>query len=459
MERYSIPQKEPVSKTPEKNPGFLNQEQISELKKMQERKAHLAKQVAEHKSELQRRADLAIAVEKARAELVRREKLKKIKEKKNQSLKILTSIKNIISGRKLRTAAAIFGLSVGAVAMGNGTIDKMNNNKVTKQEASVENDNETKKLYNEVKEKIDTNFYRDLSESAQLRYISMIVKDIKDKADSIDRHNGVVSDSLDNEYDPKKITLSELRRMSSSANESGGGDYSVPCSVSNACGYDQVMPSAWFPSIHLNPNDTNDIRYFMDHPEKQDEAWDVICSALEPRCGDDDRKFFAGLLQTGTGPDDVGTPRGDIPVDAFGNTVNGYVAKIMPGRNELFAATKNGGRWIVDSERQKKYWVDLNYHKTFEKDIYPVIKNSRNEQWVGPIGKKNIKESQNLAKIFAKELRTADFTEKFNEENEKLIPFKVAHPNDPKIKSKKSYVRQKGRSHKNNNEESDEDES
>ena len=449
MEKFSLTKSEPIVKKPQEGYGFFTPEQVNKLKEMQEQKAALAKKIAVHENELKRRVNLSEMVKKAEAELAKREKVKQIEKKTEQGKTILEGIRNLITGRKMKIALAVLGLSAGTIAIGSNTGTKMNH-MADKKEISAENENtnEIKKLYSEVKEKIDTNFYRDLSESAQTRYVSMIVKDIKDREDSIDRHNGVISDSLDNEYDSKEIERSELMRMCSSAGESGG-DYSIPCSASNACGYDQVMPSAWFPAIHLNPNDTNDIRYFMDHPEKQDEAWDAIFNVLDTRAGDNPQKFFAGLLLTGTGPDDVGTPRGDVPADAFGTTVNGYVKGIMPRYNKLFDATKDGGRWVVDSERQKKYWVDLKYHKRFEKDIYPVIKNSRNEQWVGPIGQKNIKESQSLAKIFAKELRTADFVQEFNENNEKLIPFKELHPNDPKIRSKKSYVRRSSSSSRN----------
>ena len=263
MEKFSLPKSEPIVKKPQEGYGFFTPEQVNKLKEMQEQKAALAKKIAVHENELKRRVNLSEMVKKAEAELAKREKVKQIEKKTEQGKTILEGIRNLITGRKMKIALAVLGLSAGTIAIGSNTGTKMNH-MADKKEISAENENtnEIKKLYSEVKEKIDTNFYRDLSESAQTRYVSMIVKDIKDREDSIDRHNGVISDSLDNEYDSKEIERSELMRMCSSAGESGG-DYSIPCSASNACGYDQVMPSAWFPAIHLNPNDTNDIRYFI----------------------------------------------------------------------------------------------------------------------------------------------------------------------------------------------------
>ena len=282
----------------------------------------------------------------------------------------------------------------------------------------------------------DTTLFNQLGGEAQMRYASMVLEDYQEEQRLKNGTPLSVEQIKQREKEPQIVqpeTMFELALTKIS-----GGDYAKPVQENTVIGKYGINMRAWGDTIGIpNADGLWDLKEVHNKRYLQDQYVKAIFENLHGKYGDDMQKVFAGFLKPDTGPQDVGTPAGDVPFDESGMTVNKFVDNIMPEYTKIKNATENGGRFIVDNENQKLYFVDLKYKPTYELDIYDIKKGDNFEAYMGVIesGKNTNYKAENIMGYLHQMSKTIDYAEyvagnKIRVSSEDINPGKVFEKNN-----------------------------
>jgi hypothetical protein len=286
---------------------------------------------------------------------------------------LLKRIKSWILDNK--APAALFATT--AVAVGSFTHQQISEQKHRLQENANERMSfEPIHKWLENKSMDTTKLYNKLGGQAKMRLASMVLEDYQIEQRSKNTTPLSRAEIEQREKDPHIVDGKTLFSMPI-AKVMSGGDYSKPVQENTAVGAYAINMRYWADKIGGVSDGIATLKYIHENPYLQDQYIDIVYDTLHAKYGDDMQKIFAGFLKPDTGPEDVGTPAGDVVFDESGMTVNKFVKKAMAEYENLKNATSNGGRFIVDAENQKMYFVDMNYQPTYETDIYKVEKDTK----------------------------------------------------------------------------------
>ena len=289
----------------------------------------------------------------------------------------------------------------------------------------------------------DTTIYNQFGGEAQMRFASIVSEDYQVEQRSKNPAPLSAEEIKQRENDPRvvqpetkiKIILMKI----------AGGDYTKPVQENTTIGAYAINMRAWGDTIDIpNGDGLWDLKEVHNKRYLQDQYANAIVQNLHAKYGDDMQKIFAGFLKPDTGPQDVGTPAGDVPFDESGMTVNKFVENAMTEYTKLNNATENGGRFIADKENQKLYFIDLNYKPTYETDVYEIEKGDALEAYTGVIesGKNTNYRAEQVQGFLHQMSKTIDYadyvaTHKKLVSSEETTPGKVFEKNN---EQRMSYV-------------------
>lgn len=130
--------------------------------------------------------------------------------------------------------------------------------------------------------------------------------------------------------------VSDLATAISSVESSGSGGYDAVGPVltkgqyagDSALGKYQIVPSAWFDQIGLDPTSEDDKQTFLNSPQLQDQLFNTIIGSLNAQYPGNQGKAIAAYFGGSAGADAYGTPKGDEIND--GNmSINQYVQNVQ----------------------------------------------------------------------------------------------------------------------------------
>lgn len=148
--------------------------------------------------------------------------------------------------------------------------------------------------------------------------------------------------------------------------QESGGDYSAvgqiykkqdgsqadPNTGEVALGKYQIVPKFWFDKIGLDPTNAEDRKKFLDTPELQDKAFDIVLQDSLQQFGGDMNKVVANYYGGPSAASVVGTPAGDKPQSAGMPSVNDYVKSVM-GKFQATGGKANPDGQIVTEDKNK----------------------------------------------------------------------------------------------------------
>lgn len=349
------------------------------------------------------------------------------KKKKEGKKGILQTISNWIWKNKKPLAIPTALLSTSAVLAGVETHNFTHGAEVRNQKIASER-LDFNKLTNWIQETSkDTTIYNNLSPQAKVRFASMMLSDYELGKRAKDTTALSQAEILQKEKDSRVAAEVDLVGMAIAKIESNG-DYSKPIQKNNAVGKYGINMRYWAEDLGLADGSWS-MKYVREHPGIQETDFEYIYKKLHDKYGNNPEKIFAGFLKPDTGPDDYGTPRGDVAFDESGMTVNKFVTKAMAEYNNLKKATADGGRWLTDAENQKLYFIDLNYQKKYESDIYKIVKGDKNERYLGMVSKPNTYYKVDEIEGFLNTLsRTVNYADVVAKNNQKLVSSQESNP-------------------------------
>ena len=273
----------------------------------------------------------------------------------------------------------------------------------------------------------DTTLYNTLGEAAQIRLASMMLEDYQVAQRSKDTTALSGAELAQREKDPHVVKPETIFEIVTA--KMAGGDYTKPVKENSVIGAYGINMRAWGDRIDIpNGDGLWSLKEIHNKRYLQDQYIKAIFENLHGMYGNDTQKIFAGFVNPDTGPQDVGTPAGDVPFDESGMTVNSFVKTAMAEYTKLQAATENGGRFIVDNENQKMYFVNANYQPTYETDIYKVEKGDAYEAYTGMVsGPNTYYKVEQIQGFLHKISKTVDYAD-YVATHKKLVSSEEEHP-------------------------------
>ena len=316
--------------------------------------------------------------------------------------------------RRVRLAAAVFGLAVLSTAASFSSISANGGNDKAKKDLienlakapeakEVEKRDFSKEVQEIVKQKIDPEVYKNFgTREARERYLSMIVVDAKIQ---FLRETGkdAAADTLE-----KETTLDPFQKQKDYlsiviADHESGGLHDLKNPNSSARGKYQHL-KAWLTYLGLNPNSQEDLNKFLHSPELQEKAFSIEMKKLAEIYGDKKGNLsdIHALEAHYIGHIGVyGTEKGDVVPESNSISTNTLVGQRLRDVNEWKEAMKGRGHWVFDNTQEahqirggrivpcgRLSWVDDSTYKVTKSIYLPeIVQGDKNEGYLYSITK------------------------------------------------------------------------